>query len=241
MKTTSLSNYKYFILFIDDYTRMAWVYFLKEKSETFGIFKNFKLLVENQSGQKIKILRSDRGGEFNSCQFEDFCKEEGLEHQLTVAYTPQQNGVTERKNRTVMEMARSMLIAKDIPKKFWAEAVNTAVYVLNRCPTKAVKDITPIEAWSGDKPSVDHFRIFGCLCYVHIPKQKRHKLEEKPDKGIFLGYSSQSKGYIFFNLKTQQLVTSRDVKFDEDAIWKWENIDDPKIFLQTQFIDDTTE
>lgn len=160
--------------------------------------------------EKTQTLRSDRGTDFNSKKFDKFCKNEGLEHQLTVAYTPQQNGVSERKTRTVMEMARSMLMAKGLHKKFWAEAVHTALYLLNRCPTKAVKNLTPIEAWSGIKPTAVHLKVFGCICYMHIPEQKRHKLEEKSTKGVFLGYSSQSKGYGVFNLKSQQLVTSKE-------------------------------
>ena len=109
MRMPSHENNRYFILFIDDFSRMTWVYFLKEKSEVFGVFKKFKALIENQSGKRIKVLRSDRGKEYTSREFERFCEDEGIERQLTVAYSPQQNGVSERKNRTVMEMARSML------------------------------------------------------------------------------------------------------------------------------------
>ncbi|KAK4404748.1 Retrovirus-related Pol polyprotein from transposon TNT 1-94 [Sesamum angolense] len=174
------------------------------KSEVFKVFKKFKNLVEKQSGRSIKVLRSDRGKEYNNSEFDKFCEEEGIEHQTTVSYNPQQNGVSERKNRTVMEMARSMLQEKHLPKAFWAEAVYTAVYLLNRCPTKAVQNMTPIEAWSGKKPSAKHLRVFGSICYVHIPTEKRHKLEEKTEKGIFLGYSTQSKGYRIYKPKDQE-------------------------------------
>ncbi|KAL0312603.1 UNVERIFIED_CONTAM: Retrovirus-related Pol polyprotein from transposon TNT 1-94 [Sesamum radiatum] len=139
MRTPSHEQNRYFILFIDDYSRMTWVYFMREKSEVFKIFKKFKNLVEKQSGQRIKVLRSDRGKEYNNSEFDKFCEEEGIDHQTTVSYNPQQNGVSERKNRTIMEMARSMLQEKHLPKAFWAEAVYTAVYLLNRCPTKAVQ------------------------------------------------------------------------------------------------------
>ncbi|KAL0316378.1 UNVERIFIED_CONTAM: Retrovirus-related Pol polyprotein from transposon TNT 1-94 [Sesamum radiatum] len=183
MRTPSHEQNRYFILFIDDYSRMTWVYFMREKSEVFKVFKKFKNLVEKQSGRSIKVLRSDRGKEYNNSEFDKFCEEEGIEHQTTVSYNPQQNGVSERKNRTVMEMARSMLQEKHLPKAFWAEAVYTAVYLLNRCPTKAVQNMTPIEAWSGKKPSAKHLRVFGSICYVHIPTEKRHKLEEKTEKG----------------------------------------------------------
>ncbi|KAL0298706.1 UNVERIFIED_CONTAM: Copia protein [Sesamum radiatum] len=182
---------------------------------------------------KHKVLRSDRGKEYNNSEFNKFCEEEGIEHQTTVSYNPQQNGVSERKNRTVMEMARSMLQEKHLPKAFWAEAVYTAVYLLNRCPTKAVQNMTPIEAWSGKKPSAKHLRVFGSICYVHIPTEKRHKLEEKTEKGIFLGYSTQSKGYRIYNLKTKKLIISRDVEFDEDAMWNW---DEEKVERQSVMI-----
>jgi len=115
-----------------------------------------------------------------------------------------------------------MLKEKGLPNTFWAEAVYTAVYLLNRCLTKAVQNKTPVEVWSGRKPSAKHLKVFGCICYVHIPNQKRSKLDEKTEKGIFIGYSDQSKGYRVYNLKTKKLMISRDVKFDEDAAWNWD-------------------
>ena len=118
MKTPSLNGSKYFILFIDNYTRMCWVYFTKQKSEVAGVFQNFKALVENQANCSIKMLRSDNGTEYTSDKFDRFCVEAGIEHQLIVTYCPQQNGVSERKNRTVMEMARFLLFEKKIPKCF---------------------------------------------------------------------------------------------------------------------------
>ncbi|KAK4404232.1 Retrovirus-related Pol polyprotein from transposon TNT 1-94 [Sesamum angolense] len=175
MRTPSHEQNRYFILFIDDYSRMTWVYFMLEKSEIFKVFKKFKNLVEKQSGRSIKVLRSDRGKEYNNSEFDKFCEEE--------------------------------------------EAVYTAVYLLNRCPTKAVQNMTPIEAWSDKKPLAKHLRVFGSICYVHIPTEKRHKLEEKIEKGIFLGYSTQSKGYRIYNLKTKKLIINKDVEFDEDAMW----------------------
>jgi len=121
-----------------------------------------------------------------------------------------------------MEMARSMLKEKGMPNTFWAEAVYTAVYILNRCLTKAVKDKTLIEAWSGRKPSAKHLRVFGSICYIHVLDQRKHKFEDKTIRGIFLGYSTQSKGYRVYNLQTKKLVISRDVEIDENASWNWE-------------------
>ncbi|CAA0825713.1 cysteine-rich RLK (RECEPTOR-like protein kinase) 8 [Striga hermonthica] len=174
--------------------------------------------------QILELVHTDVCGPMRTPTFEKnrFCEDEGVNHQLTGGYAPEQNGVSERKNRTVQEMARTMLAEKNMPKEFWAEAVYTAVYLLNRCPTKAAHNKTPIEAWSGRKPSAQHLRVFGSICYVHIPKEKRHKLEEKSEKGIFLGYASQSKGYIIYRFKNGKLIISRDVEFDENAAWNWE-------------------
>ena len=145
---------------------MTWVYFLKEKSEVFGIFKKFKAFVKKQSGKHIKVLRSDWGKEYNFHEFDKFWEDEGIECQLTVAYFPQQNGVPKRKNWTVMEMSRSMLNEKGLPNTFWAEVVYTAIYILNRCLTKAVQYKTPIEACNGQKPSAKHLRVFGSLLHA---------------------------------------------------------------------------
>lgn len=221
MDTTTHVGNKYFLTFIDDFSRMTWVYFMREKSDVFNVFRKFQNLVERQSGHLMKKLRSDRGGEYNSNEFMKFCVDIGMERQLTVRYTPQQNGVAERKNRTIEEMTNSMLHEKGLPKIFWGEAVNTAVYLLNRCPTKALANKTPFEAWSKRKPSVNHLKVFGCICYAHVPKELRHKLDEVSEKCIFVGYSTQSKGYRLYNLKTNKLVISRDVLFDEKASWDW--------------------
>jgi transposase InsO family protein len=136
----------YFITFTYDYSRKTWTYFLQDKSRVFDVFKRFKSLVEKESGSVIQCLRTDIGGEFTSTIFNDFCSSQGVKRQLTAAYTPQQNGVSERKNKTLLNMVRSMLSARDVPKRFWPEAVKWGTYVMNRCPTFVVKDITPEEA-----------------------------------------------------------------------------------------------
>lgn len=172
--------------------------------------------MENETGFPIKCLRTDRGGEFTSIEFNKFCMENGIKRQLTNAYTPQQNGVAERKNRTIMNMVRAMLSEKGIPKPFWEEAVNWSNYVLNKCPTFAVKNITPEEAWSGKKPSVDHFRVFGCIAHVHVPKVQRTKLDNRSCICIFLGVSEESKGYRLYNHVSKKVMVSKDVIFEED-------------------------
>ena len=217
----SNSQKRYFLCFIDDYSRKAWVYFLLEKSEAFHHFKCFKMLVEKESGLAIKCLCTDRGGEFNSAEFNDFCKLNGIKRQLTTAYTPQQNGVAERKNRTMLNLVRSMLSSKGVPKMFWPEAVKWTTYVLNRSPTLAVKGMTPEEAWSGEKPSVEHFRVFGCVGHADIPDAKRTKLEGKSVKCVLLGVSDESKGYKLYDPASRKVLISWDVIFEEEKQWDW--------------------
>ncbi|KAL2498042.1 Uncharacterized protein Adt_23592 [Abeliophyllum distichum] len=223
MQTPSHSQNRYFILVIDDFTRMTWIHFMRQKYKVFTVSKKFKIFVEKQSGHFIKVLRSDNSKEYTSKEFDKFCQDEGVERQLTIGYIPRQNGVSERKNQTIMDIEKAMLHEKRLPKSFWAEAIYTSIYLTNRCPTKAVLNKTPIEAWNGRKPLVKHLKVFGCIYYAQVPKEKRHELDEASEKFILIGYSSQSKGYKLYNLMTKTVIISRDVFFDENATWKWEN------------------
>ena len=135
-------------------------------------------MVEKSTGRKLKTLRTDSGGEFTSTEFNAYLKE-GVRHELTVPKTPEQNGVAERMNRTLVETVRSMLSSAKLPHKFWAEALSTAAYLRHRSPTKTVKGMTPYEAWKGEKPLVDHLRVFGCQAYAQIPRDERKKLHAK--------------------------------------------------------------
>lgn len=172
VKVPSLGKSVYYVSFIDDFSRNKWIYFLKKKSEVFDRFKEFKALVENQTEKKIKVLRTDNGGEFCCKEFEEFCKKCGIARQKTTPYTPQQNGVAERMNKTLMERARSMLNGVGLGQEFWAEAVDTACYLINRSASSVLEDKTPQEVWTGEKPSLSHLRVFGCDAYVHVPKEK---------------------------------------------------------------------
>ncbi|GAU44848.1 hypothetical protein TSUD_112220 [Trifolium subterraneum] len=210
---------RYFITFTDDFSRKTWIYLLVNKASAFDEFKKFKTLVEKESNSQIMCLRTDRGREFTSNVFNEFCSIHGIKRQLTTAYTPQQNGVSERKNRTLLNMVRSMLAGINVPKTFWPEALKWTTYVLNRSPTLSVKDMTPEEAWSGSKPTVQHFRVFGCLSFVHIPDNHRKKLDSKSIKCILLGLSEESKGYKLYDPVSQRVIVSRDVIFDESKGW----------------------
>jgi transposase InsO family protein len=175
MSTTSLSGYLYYVSFIDDFSQNTWIYFLKDKSEVFNKFKEFKVLVENLSEKKIKILRLDNGGEFTSNEFKAFCKEVGIKRELSTPYNPQQNGVAKRKNLTIMEAVKAMIHDQGLLMHLWAEATRTTVYVQNKSPHHVLGNKTPEEMFTSKKPEVSHLRIFGCPVYVHVPKDKRLK------------------------------------------------------------------
>lgn len=151
-------------------------------------FKNFSSLIKNQFEFEIKRLRSDNGGEYTSIAFEDYCRESGIIHEKTVPYTPQQNGVSERKNRTIIDTFRSMLLDKRMVEKYWGEAVNYAVIIQNRFPTTLLKTKTPFEEWTGHKPNIANLRIFGSRCFALVPKERRRKLDDKAIECKFLGF-----------------------------------------------------
>ncbi|MCO5608126.1 hypothetical protein L7F22_062332 [Adiantum nelumboides] len=218
MSTSSLSGLCYMLVLVDDFSRYTWVSFLKLKSEAFGSIRDRKAMVEKEKDLKVKSIRSDRGGEFLSENFARWCKSEGIRRQLTTPYTPSQNGVVERKNRTIMEMARAMLAHASLPRSYWAEARNTAVYIQNRSPIHALQDMIPFQAYYGRKPTVSHFRVFGCSAFIHIPKEKRQKLDFKSRKLLFLGYSAESDAYRLYDPDTRTTTVSRDAVFDESFI-----------------------
>jgi transposase InsO family protein len=168
----SFGGCKYFLLFVDDFSRITWVYFLKQKFEVFENFKIFRKLVENEVKEKIGTLRIDNGGEFTCNEFNTYCTDNGIRRHLTNLYTPQPNGVAERMNHTLLGMARSMLSFKRLSSTYWAEAIHTAIYLRNRSPTASLDGITPYEAWFGFKPRVKHLRVFGSICYALVPKEK---------------------------------------------------------------------
>jgi transposase InsO family protein len=166
----------YFITFVDEYSRMLWLYLIKLKSDALEVSKKFKVLAKKQSGMKLKILRIDGGGEYTSRDFETYCTNQGIIHEVTSPYTPQHNGLAERRNRSLLDMTRSMLKETKLPHEFWGEAVNIAAYILNKCPTKKMNDKVPEEIWSGRKPSISRLKVFGSICYKHVPDSRRKKV-----------------------------------------------------------------
>ncbi|KAE8680428.1 putative Double Clp-N motif-containing P-loop nucleoside triphosphate hydrolases superfamily protein [Hibiscus syriacus] len=200
---TSLSGEKYFVSFIDDYSRRCWVHPIKKKSDVFSTFKNFKARMELDSGNKIKCFRTDNGGEYISEEFDDFCRKEGIKRQFTVANTPQQNGVAERMNRTLLEITRAMLRDAGLEKSLWAEAVNTACYLVNRAPSTIIELKTPMEMWTGKPADYSNLHVFGSIVYVMYNSQEISKLDPKSRKCKFLGYADRVKGYRLWDLTAQ--------------------------------------
>ena len=174
--------------------------------------------MEKSSARKIKTLHSDNGGEYTSTKFTSYLTKEGIKHELTTPYTPQQNGVAERLNRTLIEGVRTVLADSKLPHRLWAEALSTALYLRNRSPTEALEGITPYETWSGTKPDVSSLRIFGCSAYAHVPKVERRKLDSKTRKFMLLGYGTNQKGYRLYDLGCMKVIHSRDVVFDKSFV-----------------------
>ena len=223
MSESSIGGSRYYVTFIDDFTKYTVVYFLKNKSQVLEKFKDFHSYAKNVSGKGIKVIRTDNGGEYCSKEFDSFLKDNGIVHQLTVPYNPAQNGVAERMNRTVMESARAMMSHSNLPNQFWAEAVNTSVYIRNRCPTSALDGVTPYECLFKQKPDVGNLHVFGCVSYVHIPDDQRTKLEMKSRKSIFVGYPEGTKGYKLYDPSSRKFIRSRDVIFQERKFYDFGN------------------
>ena len=215
-RVDSLGGHRYFVSMIDDYSRMTWVFMMKHKSDSFKNFKQWKALVENQTGKKIKRLRTDNGLEFCSAEFDELCKTEGIARHHTVRYTPQQNGVAERMNQTLLERARCMLSNAGLERRFWAEAVNVACYLINRGPHTGIHLKTPYEMWSGKSADYSNLRVFGCSAYYHVSEGK---LEPRAKKGVFVGYGDGVKGFRIWSPSERRVILSRNVVFDENSMF----------------------
>lgn len=210
---------RYFITFIDDCSRYTHVYLLKHKDDAFNAFKSYKAEVENQLNKTIKVLRSDRGGEYFSTEFDSFCEEHGIIHECSAPRTPQQNGLAERKNRTYQEMINCMLMHSELSFNLWGEALLSACHIMNRIPLK-MTGISPYEIWKGRSPNIGYFRVWGCVAYYKNMDPKRTKLGPRGIRCAFIGYATNSKAYRLLNLESNVIVESRDVEFFENLITK---------------------
>ncbi|WZY72206.1 hypothetical protein YC2023_004446 [Brassica napus] len=220
----SRENHKYYVTFIDEKSKYTWLTLIPTKDRVLVAFKNFQSYVTNHYNAKIKIFRSDNGGEYTGQAFKLHLAQHEILHQTSCPYTPQQNGVAERKNRHLMEVARSMMFQSNVPKKFWSDVVATACYLINRTPTLILQGQSPFEVLNQYKPSLEHMKVFGCLCFVMVPGEIRNKLEAKSSKAMFIGYSSSQKGYKCYDPNTRRVLVSREVKFVEEKGYYEEQI-----------------
>lgn len=204
---------RYIVTFIDDYSRWCEIRLLKRKDEVFNAFKDFKAFAENKHGRKIQYLQSDNGREYRNDAFDAFLKEADISRRTTVTHTSEQNGVAERRNRTLMDMTRCLLIQSSLPPSFWGEAINTANHIRNRCPSRSLGGKTPFEKWTGKVPNVSHFQEFGSQVFTLNREPTKGKLDPRSKKGIFVGYSNESKGYRIWLPDEKRIDIARDVKF----------------------------
>lgn len=227
-RTATHGGAKYFMKIIDDFTRRVWTFTMKTKDEAAEKFKVWLLSVENKTDQKVKHIRTDNGLEYLSDQFNRLCKERGITRHMTVPGTPQQNGVVERMNRTLLERVRCMILSAKLPKTFWGEALSTATYLINRCPCSAIDFKTPMESWSGKPSDYKWLKVFGCLAYAHI---KQDKLDARALRCIFIGYPEGTKGYKVWNLETKgpRCFNTRNVIFDESKMGYADKENKPEI------------
>jgi transposase InsO family protein len=215
LKVATHQGFKYWITFIDDKSRFVSIYLIRTKDQAINAFRQYKALVENQTGKTIKTLRDDKGGEYTSKEFDLLTASSGIFRQRTAPATPQQNGVAERFNRTLEEGIIAMLHDAHLPPTFWGEAAMGFVQVHNCSPTSALPHHTPFQSWHGHKPSVSHFRAFGSTAYVHVPKAKRRHLESHTTKCVMIGYAAGTKAWRLWDPAARRVIISKDVIFDE--------------------------
>ena len=217
---------RYFITFIDDYSRYCYLYLLHERTQSVDVLETFISEVERQLNRKVKVIRSDRGGEYYGKTsevgqipgpFKKLLESKGICAQYTMPRSPHQNGIAERRNRTLMEMVRSMVNDSSVPVSLWMYALRTAAYILNRVPSKAVPK-TPYELWTSRKPSLRHLHVWGCQVEVRIYNPHEKKLDSRTISGYFIGYPERSKGYRFYcpNHSTR-IVESGNARFIENG------------------------
>ncbi|KMQ88473.1 gag-pol polyprotein [Lasius niger] len=218
MSVQSPGGARFFLTFKDDFSDFRYVYFLRHKSDVLDCFKEYEQMISNKFGRTMKILRADNGREYCNAEVRKYLSSKGITMQNTAPYTPEQNGKSERDNRTIVESARTMLLSKNLPKNLWAEAVNTAVYTLNRTGlSRTGGSKTPFELWTDKKPNLTHLRIFGSEAFTHVPSQLTTKFDARARKVILVGYQGESANYRLYSHETKKVTVSRDVIFHEQA------------------------
>lgn len=205
-------GYKYFLTIVDDCTRATWVYLLKDKSSVTTVFPAFLTLIENQYNASVKAIRSDNAPELS---FRSLLLSKGIIHYFSCAYTPQQNSVVERKHQHILNVARALLFQSNVPIEYWGDCIQTAVYLINRTPTPLLQNKTPFELLTGKRPSYNHLKVFGCLCFTSTLLKDRNKFSPRASPCVFLGYPHGYKGYRVLDLDTNTILISRNVIFHE--------------------------
>ncbi|GKE24743.1 retrovirus-related pol polyprotein from transposon TNT 1-94, partial [Tanacetum coccineum] len=215
MRVASINGKKYILVIVDDYSRYTWTLILRSKDETPEVLKDFLMMIQRNLQALVISVRTDRGTEFLNQTLNAFFKEEGIEHQTSTPPRPEQNGIVERRNRTLVEAARTMLSAFKLPLFFWAEAIATACYTQNRSIIIPTYEKIAYHIINDRKPLIKHLHIFGCTCYLTRDGENLDKMKEKGDPCILVGYSTQSKGYRVYNKRTRLIVESIHLRFDE--------------------------
>nr|GEX25389.1 hypothetical protein [Tanacetum cinerariifolium] len=215
MRVASINRKKYILVVVDDYSRYTWTLFLRSKDETPEVLKYFLTMIQRNLQALVITVRTDRATEFLNKTLNAFFKKEGIEHQTSTARTPEQNGVVKRQNRTLVEAARTMLSASQLPLFFWVEAIATACNTQNRSIIISTHDKTPYHIINDRKPLIKHLHVFGCVCYITRDGENLDKMKEKGDQCILVRYSTQSKGYRVYNKRTRMIVKSIHIRFNE--------------------------
>ncbi|KAJ9566700.1 LOW QUALITY PROTEIN: hypothetical protein OSB04_002666 [Centaurea solstitialis] len=219
MRVESLARKKYMLVLVDEYSRYTWLEFLRAKSDASDLIIAFIKRIQVLLGRQVKKLRSDNGTEFRNAKLQSFLEEVGISHNFSAVRTPQQNGVVERKNRTLVEAARSMIAHSGVPLSLWAEAVSTACYTQNRTLIVKRTGKTAYEMVNKRKPNIRFFRVFGCICYLLNNRDDLGKFDAKSDESIFIGYSHNSATYRVYNKRTRSIFESRYVDFSETEMY----------------------
>jgi hypothetical protein len=213
----SVSGSKYYLVILDDFTYYLWTFLLKQKSDTFTTLSNFFAYVATQFSCTVKTIQCDNGREFDNSSTRTFLLSKGAQLRMSCPYTSPQNGKAEHIIHTINNVIRTLLIQASLLGRYWAEGLHTAVYLLNRLPTKTISAACPYVALFGSAPSYEHLRVFGCACYPNIAAIAPHKLVPRSTQCVFLGYSTDHKGYRCLDLSTNRLIISRYVVFDEES------------------------
>ncbi|GJT65312.1 putative ribonuclease H-like domain-containing protein [Tanacetum coccineum] len=213
----SLMKKSYCLVVTDDFSRFSWVFFLATKNETSEILKTFITEIENQLDHKVKVIRCDNGTEFKNSVMNQFCKMKGIKREFSIARTPQQNGVAERRNRTLIEAVRTMLVDSKLPTTFWAKVVNTTCYVLNRVLIIKPHNKAPYELIHGRPPLIDFMKPFGCPVTILNTRDHLGKFEGKANEGFFVGYFVVRKAMRVFNKRTRIVEETLNIRFLENT------------------------